>query len=165
VDFKGTYDSTAGAGVITQKGWLKSLYDPSRKTNYDGLICDLDSYLAIQNRVGRPVMFDATANTSGNVGNMGTYGLNVDPNLLNWSVGVPRVLIVPSGLWQASAYLLVDSRYALARVRNASASYSAVEQMVMQRSSQMRFDWSEMVHRLMPEDQGALKFVDFTNDA
>jgi hypothetical protein len=165
VDFKGTYDSAAGAGVITQKGWLKSLYDASRKVNYDGLICTLDVYLDIQNRTGRPVMFDATANTSGNVGSMGTYGLDVQPTLLNWSVGIPRVLIVPDGLWAAKHYVLIDSRYALARVRNASASYSAVEQMVLSRSSVMRFDWSEMVHRLMPADQGAIRVIDYTNDA
>lgn len=163
VGFKATYDSTAGAGVVTQKGWLKSLYDPTRKVNYDGLICTLDSFLAIQGRTGRPVMFDSTANTSANVGNMGTYGLNVEPNLLNWSVGVPNVMLVPDGLWAANYYVLIDSRYALMRVRNASASYSATERMVLQRSDVMRFDYSEHVHRLMPDDQAVIKVVDFSN--
>jgi hypothetical protein len=85
--------------------------------------------------------------------------------LLNVTIGSPRVLIVPAGLWAAKHFVLLDSRFALARVRNASASYSAVEQMVLQRSSVMRFDWAEMVHRLMPADQGAIKVVDYTNDA
>jgi hypothetical protein len=162
VGFKATYDSTAAATTVTQTGWLKSLYDPTRKVNFDSLICTLDSYLAIMNRTGRPLMFDPT--TSGtNTGNMGTYGLDVQPNLLNWAVGVPNVLLVPEGLWAANYYVLLDSRYALMRVRNASASYSAIEQMVLQRTSQMRFDYSEHVHRLFPDSEGVIKVVDFTN--
>jgi hypothetical protein len=94
---------------------------------------------------------------------MGTYGLNVEPNLLNWAVGVPNVLLVPDGLWAANYYVLLDSRYALMRVRNASASFSAIEKMVLQRTDVMRFDYSEHVHRLFPDSEGVIKVVDFSN--
>jgi hypothetical protein len=163
VDFKVTLDSAAGAGVITQLGWLKSLYDPTRKTNMNALMCTLEVYMDIINRAGRPLMFDPT--TSGtNTGNMGTYGLDVQPNLLNWAVGVPNVLLVPTGLWAAKTYVLLDTRYALKRVRNASASFSAIEKMVLQRSDVMRFDYSEHTHRLFPDTEGVIKVIDYSND-
>lgn len=163
IDFKATLDTAAGVGEVTQLGWLKSLYDPTRKVNMNALMCTLDVYMDIVNRTGRPLMFDPT--TSGvNHGNMGTYGLDVEPNLLNWAVGVPNVLLVPEGLWPVKTYVLLDTRYALMRVRNASASYAAVEKMVLQRTDVMRFDYSEHIHRLFPSDQDVIKVIDYSND-
>lgn len=157
--FKATYDSAATAGQVTQKGWLKYLYDPSRTMSIDSIICDLDTYLAIQNRVNRPVLFDP--NTGGtSAGNAGTYGLNVDPNLLNVSLGVPNVLIVPTSVIGANIILGFDSRFALREVTNVSAQYSATEKMVLQRSNFFRIDWGKMAYRLYDT---AFKATDITN--
>lgn len=142
-----TYDAAAVAGTVTQTGWIKYLYDPSRTISIDSIICDLDTYLAIQNRVGRPVIFDP--NTAGtNTGNLGTYGLNVEPNLLNVSIGVPNVLIVATAVLGANLIMGFDSRFAIREVTNVSASYTATEQMVLQRSNFFRVDWGRMAHRL-----------------
>lgn len=152
------YDTAAGGGVITQLAWLKALYDPTRKVSYDSCICTVDTFLDIQNRTGRPQVYDAS--TSGpNVGALGTYGLNVEPNLLNWSVGVPNVLLVPDGTIPAQQILLFDSRYALRRVVNSSAAYSAIEQMVLQRSTFYRVDSGELLYRLMDD---AFKLLDYS---
>ena len=153
-----TYDAAATGGTMTQKAWLKALYDPTRKVSYDSMLCTLDTFLAIQDRTNRPVIFDPR--TSGaNVGDLGNYGLNVEPNVLNWSVGVPNCLIVPDGTVAASNVLLFDSRYAMRRAVNTSAEYAAVEQMVLQRSTAMRFDFGELTYRLRDE---AFKLLDFS---
>jgi hypothetical protein len=159
VGFKATYDSTAGAAAVTQKGWLKMLYDPTRKVTYDSIITTLDTYLAIEGRSGRPVIYDPT--TSGpNAGAMGTYGLDVKPDLLNWSVGVPNVMLVPDGTIAANQMLVFDSRFFLREVVNTSAAYSASERMILQRSDFFRFDVGRMLYRLL---DAAGKLVDITN--
>ena len=152
------YDTNAGGGVITQLAWLKMLYRPDRKCTYDSCIIPIDTFLDIQNRTGRPQVYDAS--TSGpNVGALGTYGLNVEPNVLNWTVGVPNVLLVPDGTIPAQQILLFDSRSALRRAVNSSASYSAMESMVLQRSTFFRADYGEMIYRYMDE---ALLLVDYS---
>jgi len=155
-----TFDTGFTGGAVTQKGWLKMLYNQDRKVTYDSIICDLDSFLAIQNRSGRPLVYDPS--TAGpNVGALGTYGLNVEPNLLNWSVGVPNVMIVPDGTIPASHLLAFDSRYALREVVNASAAYSATEEMVLQRTSVFRFDTARLLER-MYDSEGVFLYVDFS---
>jgi hypothetical protein len=163
------YDSGAASGEVTQTGWLSMLYDPERKLNFDSIVTTMPVFQAILNRTGRPLMFDPrTQNIAGtafvnNTGNAGNYGLDAPPNVLNWAVGIPNVLIVPTGVIPASQMALIDSRYALMRVRNASASYSAVEQMVLQRTNQFRWDVGEHVHRMFPDSEGVIKVVDISN--
>ena len=153
-----TYDSAMTGGVVTQKGWMKLLRDPSRKISIDSIICAMDDLIAIQGRTGRPLIFDPK--TSGaNLGNLGTAVYNVEPMILNYGVQEPKIMVVPDGLWSANGLLCFDSRYALRRVTNTSAAYSAIESMVLQRSSFMRIDSGSMVYRLRDE---ALVFVDFT---
>jgi hypothetical protein len=153
-----TYDAAATGGVMTQTAWLKALYDPTRKVSYDSMLCDLDAFLAVQKRTDRPVIFDPRT-TGGNAGDLGNYGLNVEPNVLNWAVGVPNAMVVPTGTIPADQILLFDSRYALRRVVNASAQYSAIQDLVLQRSTAMRFDAGELTYRLMDE---AFKLLDFS---
>ena len=164
-----SYDSGAAAGEVTQTGWLSMLYDPTRRVNFDSIVTTMPVFQAIMNRTGRPLMFDPrTTNIAGtafqpNTGNAGTYNLDAPPNLLNWAVGIPNVLLVPTGVIPASQMALIDSRYALMRVRNASASYSAVEQMVLQRTNQFRWDVGEHIHRMFPDSEGVVKVVDISN--
>jgi hypothetical protein len=99
--------------------------------------------------------------TSVNVGNEGSYGLNPgNPRLINFTTANPNYLVVPEGVVPAKQILMFDSRYALGRVTNVAANYSATESMVMQRSSFWRWDMAEFVYRFRDE---AIKVVDFTN--
>jgi hypothetical protein len=120
----------------------------------------MDSYLAIERRSGRPVVCDPT--TSGvNVGNAGTYGLNPgNPTLINFATSQPRYLVVPDGVVPANQFVMLDTRYALARVTNVAANYAATEQQVLSRSSFWRWDLSEFVYRFRAD---ALKVIDFSN--
>lgn len=152
------YDAAATGGVMTQKAWLMALYDPTRKVSYDSVICGINEFLAVQNRTGRPLVYDPST-TGPNVGALGSYGLNVEPTLLNWSVGVPNVMLVPDGIIAANTLGMFDSRYAMRRVINSSANFSATEKMVLQRSDMFRFDTGELTYRLMDE---AFQWLDFS---
>jgi hypothetical protein len=164
VDFKCTYDSTAAANTITQKGWLAVMSDPDRIYEYDMILGDLQAYQDIQNRAGRPLATDPTLPASGiNTGNAGNYGLDVaNPQLINFRTMSPRFLRVPDGLITTRTMCLLDTRYALRRVISSSVAYSAIEAMVLQRSTMMRFDSGSFVHRLR---ESALLWLDYTNDA
>ena len=138
---------------------MRILWQPNRIHRFDAVLCTLDDYMAIQNREGRPLLFDP--NTAGNVGNAGTYGLDVTvTSPANFAqLGVPLVFIVPDGLWAANQMLFLDTRYALRRVTNALASYTASEQLVLQRSSFLRFDIGQIIHRLYSD---AFLLVDYS---
>lgn len=162
VGFKATYDSAAAATTITHKGWLKCLYEPDRTVKYDALICTLDTYLDIQNRTGRPLLYSPVT-TGVNTGNAGNYGLDVTLTApANFAqLGIPKVMIVPDGTGlAANQYLLLDTTMAIRRVTNSLASYSAVESMILQRSTFFRVDWGFIIHRLIDD---AFKLVDYTN--
>ncbi len=158
--FKATYDSAAAATTITHKGYLGMLWDPTRIYSWSHMFGPLASYMAIEQRTGRPLMYDpATATT--NMGNDGSYGLNPgNPRLINFTTANPSYLIVPDGVVPANQLVMLDSRYALARVTNTSANYAATEQQIMQRSTFWRFDLSEFCWRFRED---AIKVIDFTN--
>jgi hypothetical protein len=154
------YDANAGAGEITHIGYTKMLWDPTRIYGWDMMFGPMDSYLAIERRTGRPLVYDPA--TSGvNVGNAGTYGLNPgNPTLINFATSQPRYLVVPDGVVPANQFVMLDTRYALARVTNVAANYAATEQQVLSRSSFWRWDLSEFVYRFRAD---AIKVIDFSN--
>ena len=154
------YDSTAGANEITHAGYLKMLWDPTRIYSWNMMFGPLESYLAIENRTGRPLAYDPNTGTV-NLGNEGSYGLNPgNPTLINFATSTPRYLIVPDGVVPAGQLVMLDTRYALARVTNVAANYAATEQQIMSRSSFWRWDLSEFVYRFRSE---AIKVIDFSN--
>lgn len=158
--FKATYDSTAAANTVTHKGYLGLLWDPTRVYSWNMLFGPLASYMAIEQRTGRPLMYDpATATT--NMGNEGSYGLNPgNPRLINFTTANPSYLIVPDGVVPNNQIVCLDTRYAIARVTNVSANYSALENNLLSRSTSWRWDMSEFVYRFRED---AIKVVDFTN--
>ena len=153
------YDANAGAGEITHTGYLHMLWDPTRVYSWNMMFGPLAGYLAIERRTGRPLMFDP--NTTGNVGNAGNYGLNPgNPQLVNFTTANPRYLVVPDGVVPANQIVLLDTRYALARVTNVAANYAATEQQILSRSTYWRWDMSEFVYRFRED---AIKVIDYSN--
>ncbi len=158
--FKTLYDPTAAANTITHAGYLAMLWDPERIYSWNMMFGPLASYMAIEQRAGRPLMFDP-ATASYNTGNEGNYGLNPgNPRLINFTTANPDYLAVPAGVVPSNQLVMLDTRYALARVTNVSANYAATEQQIMQRSTYWRWDMSEFVYRFRSD---AIKVVDFTN--
>ena len=160
VSFKTAYDSTAAANTITHAGYLGMLWDPSRTYSWNMMFGPLASYMAIEQSTGRPLAFDP-ATASYNTGNEGSYGLNPgNPRLVNFSIAKPSDLIAPDGVVPSNQVVMLDTRYALAKVTNMTANYTATEQQIMRRSTYWIWTMSEFVYRFRDD---AIKVVDFTN--
>lgn len=135
------YDSTiVAAGAITHKAWIKYLRTGYRLRNINHVICDLATAMAIEARTGKPV---SSTNFNGQGSN-----LAVDMTIDNLSINAPRVLIVEDGVVPANTLMGLDSRYAMRRVINVQAQYSAIEEFVLRRGSGFRIDYGEVTHRL-----------------
>ena len=135
-----TLDSTiVAAGTLTHKAWLKYLRTNYRKMSINRIICDLDTALAIEARSGKPLR-DTVFVQGGN--------FPIDMSVDNLSINAPSVLIIDNGVVGANTILGLDSRYAIRRVINAQAAYSAIEQYLMRRATAFRIDYGEFAHRL-----------------
>ncbi|WP_019865142.1 hypothetical protein [Methylovulum miyakonense] len=146
------YDSSiAAAGTMTNKAWVKWLRKDWTKLTIDWVICDIDTYLAIENRTGRPVIV-------GDAGN--DIRLTSIPTAAN--PGIPNAVnffIVDTALVGANTLIGIDSRKAIHKMIYVGGAYSAVEQYVMRRTTAMRFDFAEMSTRLMQNDDGWKKLT------
>lgn len=131
--------SISGAGEITHEAWIKYLRANYRKMSINRIMCDLDTALAIEARTGKP-MRDTVFVGEGN--------FPIDMNVDNLSISAPSVLIVDNGVVGANTVVGLDSRYAIRRVVNAQAAYSAIEQYLMRRATAFRIDYGEYSHRL-----------------
>lgn len=139
-----TFDSTIAAnGTITHKAWIKWLRRNSRIRKIDWVICDVDTYLAIEGRAGKPTVNNDDPNSP---------RIDALLNAKNVRIGNVNVFLVESGVLPANAIIGLDSRYAIRKVRNLNANYRAQEQLVMRRGEALRWDWSEMCYRMF--DQG-----------
>lgn len=142
-DLVTAYDSSISTAMtMTQKAYLKFLRQNYRKLNIDYLMMDLDTALAVDGRSGRPYQ-DQNRSTSPQ--------LNVDESVMNLNIKAPNVMIVESDIVGAGNIVAIDSRHAIRRVRNVSASYQAIENNVIRRSTTLRIDYGEIMHKLFPE--------------
>ena len=125
------------AGVLTQKAWVKFLRKNWMKRSITDVICDIDTYLAIQGRSGRPTRNDESTTDE---------RLNSVPQVrlpgINQNVSV---FITDGSPLGANTILGLDRTKALRRVVYIGAAYNEIERFVMRRSTQMRMDWSERI--------------------
>jgi len=137
------YDSTiAASGVITNKAWVKWLREYWKKMAIDWVICDLDTYLAVEGRSGRPIVTE----------NDGSGRITSLPALAN--PGIPdRVNFFPveTSLIGANTMVGIDSSKAIRKVVYTGAAYSAIEEFVLRKSSALRIDYSIGYFRLFDE--------------
>lgn len=138
-------------GTLSHKAWIKYLRQNYRKMTINRVITTLDTAMAIEARTGKPVR---DTNYYGEGSNFG-----VDMTVDNLSVTAPPVLLVDDGVIPANTVVGLDTRYAIRRVINAQASYSAIEQYLMRRASAFRIDYGEYSHRLYDE---AFSVMDLT---
>lgn len=147
-----TLDSSiVAAGVITHKAWVKYMHKQRRNMMTLGAICDLDTAMAIEARSGKP--------TRDTVFFKEAEGFNQGVSIENLTGPDPRLLIVDDGVIPANTFVGIDTRFALRRVINISASYSAVEQFVLRRATAFRVDFGELTHSLY---QDAFKVMTLT---
>lgn len=123
-------------GKVSQRMWIKYLMQGWKKRNITHVVCNIDQYLEIQNRSGRPVKADEGA---------------ADESLMNT---VPQIMLpmIPRGVkvfpmedFPANLIVGLDSSKAMRRIINVSAEYKATVEFVMRKSSALRVDYSERI--------------------
>jgi hypothetical protein len=133
--------SITNAGEITKKALVKWLFNNYYKRQITHLVTDVDGLLAIE-----------SAMSTTNTGNFPLPGLAPQFSIMNRVLENLRVFVVdPNMNWPANTIMGLDSRWAIARIRNSAAQYSAVEQFVLRRSSALRFDFAEIAYRLFDD--------------
>jgi hypothetical protein len=146
------YDSTATtAATFSNKTWVKWLRRDWTKLNIDWVICDVDTYLAIENRVGRPVI----VGDAGNDMRLTSVPVAANPGIS----GAVNFFIVDTAIIGANTLVGIDSGKAIHRIVYSGGSYSAVEQYIMRKSTAMRFDFAEMSTRMYYDNSGWKKLV------
>ncbi len=139
-------DAACTGGVFTHKAWVKFLARNRRKRRITHAICDMDTYLRIEGRTGRPGSnnYDPTLARIDPqlVAIAGTIGFG---NNVQW-------MIVDSaadgGPVPANTVWALDKEQAIMMVTNTEADYKATEQFVLRRSEMMVWTWSEQAMRL-----------------
>lgn len=137
-------DSAATGGVLTHKAWVKFLARNRKKRRITHAICDIDTYLKVEGRTGRPGMsaYDPrlpTIDPQARATNV-SFGSDVTFFIVDSAAeGGP----VPAGqVW------CLDASQAVTRVTNTEAEYSATEEFVLRRAEMMVMHWSEECYRL-----------------
>lgn len=129
------------AGEITNKAWVKYLRAEWKRLNIDWVVCDLDTYLAVEGRSGRPIVTqnDGTGRITSLL-SMANPGI---PDQVNFFIVEPEVV------GGTGVMVGLDSKRAIRKVTYAGASYSAIEQYVLRKSSALRIDFSTGYFRLI----------------
>lgn len=135
-----TFDSSiVAAGVMSHKALLHMCFDEIKKRSINSMICDLDTFLAFEGRVGAPLI----------TGDKGTdQRLTTGLHTLNFGIADLNVLLVDTAVLGANTALMFDKNYALRQVINSNASYDAIESYVMMRAKGLRIDFGEHLTRL-----------------
>lgn len=127
------------AGNITHRAWVKYLRQNWRTLNITDVLCDIDTYLAIEGRTGRPTK-DAEPAVD--------ERLNSTPRIM--IPGIPsgvNFFITEDSLLGANTLVGLDRSKAIRRVVYAGAEYSGIEEYVMRKATAFRIDWAERYER------------------
>jgi hypothetical protein len=135
-------DAAATSG-LTQRAWLNWLSQRSNKRTITHIVTDLAGAMAIENRIGKPVITGDNPNSP----RIDTLMSVLNPK---WPANV-RIFLTDDVNWPARTIMGVDARYGIHRVSSLTAQYSAIEQFVLKRSTAMRVDKGEMLYRLFDE--------------
>ena len=136
------YDaSIISAGELTHKAWVKWLWSRHQYRTLNYVCCDIDTSFIIDDRRGKPL-----SNTTYYQDASTLYPVNINNPMIK--IQTPDILPLSSEIIGANTILGLDSRYAIRRVINVNASYSAMEQWLMRRATAFRVDFGEMAHKL-----------------
>lgn len=136
-----SYDaSIVAAGELTQKAWNAYLYNKSLYMTKTHIFCDYATAQAIDNRTNRP-----TINQNNSMDRIDTAFQVIWP-----LTQVPvKIIVLPTGTIATNTLLGFDvNSPAIGKVTSSFAEYSAIEEIVMQKSTQLRFDRGWLVWRM-----------------
>lgn len=144
-------DAAATGGKLTQTAWIKWLWRNNLKRTITTVITDLPGALAIENREGRP----KTENEKINSNRIDTFESVLNPR---WADRVD-VIITQDPSWPAGMIVGFDKQYGYNYITSTATNYSATEELVIRRSTKMRFDTGSMVERFMDDAWDALSLT------
>lgn len=137
-----TYDSALTvSGTLSHRAAIKWLRTNRRKRNIDFLMGNTDAYLAWVGRSGRPTVNNVFVDNNELMAKATVA--------INGEIAEPKFYI--NDALPANTIIGLDSRYAIRRIRNSAAEYQAAEAMVMRRGQALRWDMSEICHRLFDD--------------
>lgn len=134
-----TFDSTiSAAGSVTKTALIKWLVTNYHKRRVSHIVTDIAGALAVE-----------AAMSTTNTGNFPIPGIVPQFSLINRMLSDLKIFITDPAVatWPANTLMGLDKNWAIHRIRNAAASYKAVEQFVLRRSTVLRFDFSEDCYR------------------
>lgn len=137
-----SFDSSiSAAGSITHLAWVKYLRSRYQQMTITDIITDVETALLIESRTGKPTVQSDDPNSP-----------RIDAlfSLKNLNLPSPKILLVPTATLGANTLVGLDRRFAIRRVVNVAAAYSAIEQYVMRRATSLRVDYGEISHKLFP---------------
>lgn len=145
-----TFDSAiVAAGVVTKLALVTWLVTNYYKRRINWVVTDIAGALALETAL-------TTTNTNQHV----PGALVPMFSLANRILTQIQVFVVePGRSWPANTLMGLDSKWAIHRVRNSAAAYSAVENFVMRRSTQLRFDSAEIAYRLFDDAYDTLSLT------
>lgn len=136
-------DPTCPAGKISQSAWLQWLFTRRKFRVIDWIMCDLPTYLKLEARVGRPSLTAIDTIIP---------RVEAQATVVNSVIGDVKVFIVDpqsgGGPLPTDTILGLDSRYAIARVKNTSADVTAAENYALRQSEAFMVQFAEMAYRL-----------------
>ncbi|MBV8635341.1 MAG: hypothetical protein JO002_12680, partial [Burkholderiaceae bacterium] len=139
-------DSNATGGVMTHKAWVKFLAHNRKRRTITHCIGDIDAYLAVEGRIGRPNAHALDLSLSvidpQAVAQNTSFGSNVKWFIVNSASDPNQPGPVPAGTVWA-----LDASTSVTRVKNTMADYTAAEQFVLRRSEVMTIQWGIEVYR------------------
>ena len=141
---KADYDSSLTvAGTLSQQAWVEWLFQNSRSRKIDTVITNLAGALAIENRIGRPVVTGDNATSR----RIDTLESVVNPT---WPTNVD-VIISQDPNFPQDTIVGFDSRYGYHLVNSTSMAYSGIEAFAIKRSTKMRIDSGSISYRLFDD--------------
>lgn len=147
-----TLDPACPAGTVTHKSWLKFLARNKRRRKITHVMCDLDTYLKIEGRSGRPGSnnYDPTlARLDPQIVPAKVPGFGNDVQWLITDSAAEGGPVPANTVWG------LDREQAIKMITNTEAEYKATEEFILRRSSRMVWTWSEVADRLFTDDNSA----------
>lgn len=127
------------AGEISQEAWLKIFYANSMNMVKTDMVMDFDALLAIENRLNRPT----------NLHNNAMDRMDV-PFRISYPAfpATVDIVVMPSGTWTANTIMTLDRADAIFKVTSSVADYEAMENLIMLKTTQLRFDRGHLIGRM-----------------
>jgi len=135
-----TFDSASvDLSTFSHKAWIKYLRANYQTMSISNIVCDLDTALAIEARIGKPVIVGDNPNSP-----------RIDSlfSIDNLGLTPPRVFLVDSAIVPTGTIVGLDNKWALRRYVNVSASFEAIESFILRRAKGFRVDSGEALTRL-----------------